>query len=186
MATASPTQSTAGISPKAPAAGGAVAGTGLLASLVNLIAVGHFDTTSIILALSGSAGGLIAYAAAYIAKPGPVHTIIADAEAAVVAVEHADPKLTDEVKGFIRDELAKLPVALKPVEQAVEELIPPDIAQSLADPALDQTGYIDPAVQALLLSGGHTHLGDVPPPAAPVEPAPESAPVLAAPILPVA
>jgi hypothetical protein len=178
---------TQGVSPKTLAAGFAPVAGGLVVSLVNFAITGSFDATSLAAVIAGSGGGVVSTIAAYLAKPGPVHTVIADAEAAVVAVEHADPKLTDEVKGFIRDELAKLPVALKPVERAVEELIPPDIAQSLADPALDQAGYVDPATQALLLSGGHTHLGDVPPPAAPVGPAPVL-PVepAAAPILPVA
>jgi len=157
MATASPTQSTAGISPKAPAAGGAVAGSGLLASLVNLIAVGHFDTTSIILALSGSAGGLIAYAAAYIAKPGPVHTIIADAEAAVVAVEHADPSLVSlakHIESVVKAEIAKLPAGLDPLvhvgeDHAVDPILA-DFPETDNPPVLGDAGvaHVDPPAPA--------------------------------------
>lgn len=102
---------TVGVSPKAPAAAGAVTASGLLASLVNLVVVGKFDTTSIILALSGSAGGLVAYAAAWYAKPGPVQSDlhIADhlAEHVIGEVRATSPALLPDLEQLIKTEVAK-------------------------------------------------------------------------------
>lgn len=111
---------TDGVSPKTLAAGAAPLAGGILIALVNYAITGTFDSTSIAAVIGGSGGGLVSGAAAYIAKPGPIRSVVLAGEAVFGSVMRTDPGLVEKVKADVLAELAKLPAGLQPVVHAVE------------------------------------------------------------------
>jgi hypothetical protein len=115
--TAAAAATTDGVSPKAHAATIAPLAGGLAVALVNWAITGHFDTTSIAAVIGGSGGGLVAGAAAYIAKPGPGLHIAGDL---VGDVERDAPGAAAKVETFIHRELERIPAPFRPLEIPLE------------------------------------------------------------------